>query len=137
MFTKCMMEDIRAILEADLPWNVFEGKRVLVTGAAGFMPGYFVETLLALKEIGHGVGEVVGVVRNLKKAEYRFRHHAGRKDFSLYHHELGEPLSYDGKFDYIIHAASQASPRFYLTDPIGTIQPNVLGTFYMMDRARR
>jgi UDP-glucuronate decarboxylase len=137
MLTKCIVEDVGKILCADLPWERFAGKRILVTGAAGFLPGYFVETLLALGKIGNGVKEVVGLVRDRKKAERRFRHHLGRKDFSLYQSDLSGPLSYDGKFDYVIHAASQASPRFYLTDPVGTTIPNALGTYYLLDRSRR
>jgi UDP-glucuronate decarboxylase len=135
MLTSCIREDVNNILKSGLPWERFAGKRILVTGASGFLPGYFVETLLALKEFGHGPREVVGLVRNLPKAEHRFSHHAGRKDFSLYRHDLSGPLTYDGKFDYIIHAASQASPRFYSVDPVGTILPNVLGTYHLLDRA--
>ncbi len=137
MLTSCVKEDLRNIRKADLPWDRFAGKRILVTGASGFLPGYFVETLLALKDIGCGVKEVVGLVRNLPKAKHRFCHHADRKDFSLYQHDLSGPLTYDGKFDYIIHAASQASPRFYSVDPVGTILPNVLGTYHLLERARQ
>jgi nucleoside-diphosphate-sugar epimerase len=131
-----MTEDIGKILRTELPWDRFGGKRILITGASGFLPGYFVETLLALKNAGHGVKEVVGLVRNLPKAERRFCHHATRKDFSLYQHDLSGPLNYEGRFDYILHAASQASPLFYSVDPVGTILPNVLGTYHLLERAR-
>lgn len=136
MLTSSIKEDIKNIREAALPWEKFANKRILITGAAGFLPAYFVETFLALGDTGNEVKEVVGLVRNRSKAEQRFRHHLSRKNFSLYESHLNGPLSYPGRFDYIIHAASQASPIYYLKDPVGTIMPNVLGTYYLLDRAR-
>jgi UDP-glucuronate decarboxylase len=136
MLTTCVREDIEGILTADLPWEAFSGKRILVTGAAGFLPSYFVETLLALHEHGEGASEVVGLVRNLARARRRFAHHADRHDFRLIDDDLSRPLVCRGKFNYIIHAASQASPRFYDTDPVGTLIPNMLGTYYLLERAR-
>jgi len=136
MLTSCIREDVQNIVDTDLPWGRFAGKRVLVTGASGFLPAYFVETFLALSATGKGPKEVVGLVRNLQKARLRFSHHAGRKDFSLIDSDLGAPLSVDGAFDFIVHGASQASPEFYFTDPVGTLIPNVLGTYYLLERAK-
>lgn len=136
MLTACVTEDVRRILDADLPWDRFSGKRVLVTGAAGFLPAYFVETLLALRTAGNAPKEVVGLVRNVRKAKSRFSHHAERKEFVLIEDDLAAPLPFAGAFDFIIHAASQASPSYYLLDPIGTLKPNVIGTYHLLERAK-
>ena len=61
MLTSCIREDLLNIIGSDLPWDRFAGKRVLVTGAAGFLPAYFVETLLALGTAGNDPKEVVGL----------------------------------------------------------------------------
>lgn len=137
MLAACVAEDIRNVLDTDLPWDRFAGKNVLVTGAAGFLPAYFVETLLALKDRGSAPKGVVGLVRNRGKAEARFKHHRAREDFTLVESDLSGPLPESGAFDYVIHAASQASPRYYLTDPVGTLTPNVIGTYNLLEKARR
>lgn len=136
MLTSCVREDLQNIIGADLPWSRFKDKRILVTGASGFLPGYFVETLLALSAAGEGPKEVVGLVRDLRKAQIRFMHHRGRSDFLLIERDLCLPLVFAEKFHFIIHAASQASPKFYLTDPIGTLKPNAIGTYHLLERAR-
>ncbi|WP_145516486.1 NAD-dependent epimerase/dehydratase family protein, partial [Yersinia aleksiciae] len=38
--------------------------------------------------------------------------------------------------NYIIHAASQASPRYYKTDPVGTLLANTKGTYNVLEFVR-
>jgi nucleoside-diphosphate-sugar epimerase len=45
-------------------------------------------------------------------------------------------LSVEGPVDYIIHAASQASPKYYGQDPVGTLSANVFGTHHLLRLAR-
>lgn len=137
MLTSIVAEDVQRIIGTDLPWERFAGKRILVTGAAGFLPAYFVETLLGLAAKGTGPRQVVGLVRNLERAQRRFAHHGGRKDFLLCDGDLAAPLTLEGRFDYVIHGASQASPRFYFTDPMGTMMPNTVGTYHLLERAKQ
>ncbi len=130
-------EDLTSILAADLPWDEFDGKVVLVTGAGGFLAAYLVETLLRRNEQGaHAPTQVVGLVRSEDKARRRFAHYAGRADLRLIVGDVSEPLTWDGPLDMIVHAASQASPKFYGTDPVGTLSANVLGTNSLLRLAR-
>lgn len=135
MLTSQIEDDIENIVSSALPWERFAGKCILISGAAGFLATYLVETLLALRAIGKGPRLVVGLVRNMPKAQLRFGHHAERQDFELVECDLAEPLALDRKIDFIIHAASQASPKFYIADPIGTLKPNTLGTYQLLLRA--
>ncbi|NJL07162.1 MAG: NAD-dependent epimerase/dehydratase family protein [Methylacidiphilales bacterium] len=135
MSNSIIRSDVQAILDADLPWERFAGKRVLVTGAAGFLPAYIVETLLTLGRTGQGPEEVIGLVRNLEKARRRFAGHAADSRLRLVQADLCEPPPLDSSCNFIIHAASQASPKYYFTDPVGTLEPNVIGTHHLLRRA--
>lgn len=130
-------EDLRAIVAAPIPWDMLRGRTVLISGAAGFMPRYLVETLLFLNERQSNFDcYVVGMVRNLEKARRVFAHHAARDDFEIVEHDVCRPWQGKRNPDFIIHAASQASPRFYGKDPVGTLSPNILGTFHLLELAR-
>lgn len=131
-----VQEDLESILTHPLDWARFQGKRVLVTGAAGFLPAYMVETLLMLKK-KHGIAcEVIGLVRNLEKARDRFQHWLDTPELSFVVADVSEGIPVDIRCDFIIHAASQASPKFYGVDPVGTMTANVLGTYHLLRRAQ-
>ena len=51
--------------------------------------------------------------------------------------DVCEKIIIDSKIDFIIHAASQASPKFYGKDPVGTINANVIGTINLLELAKR
>ena len=128
-------EDLRRIVAADLPWHELAGATVLVSGAAGFLPAYMVETMLALGE--QAPARVIALVRNRSRAETRFAQYASRDDLQLLVQDVSDPLPAEVRADIIIHAAGQASPKYYGVDPVGTIAPNVAGTANLLDLARR
>jgi nucleoside-diphosphate-sugar epimerase len=131
-------EDLKNIITAQLPWQKFYGATVLVTGASGMLPAYMVETLLYLNEkVPKAKIKVIALVRNKATALKRFSFYRNRKDLRLVVADVSKPFSVSGRVDYIIHAASQASPKFYGKDPVGTILPNVFGTYYMLELARK
>lgn len=134
---KIVEEDIERIIAANLDWGVFRNNVFLVSGASGFLPAYIVETLLQLnkKEKGFNV-HVIGLVRNLDKAKKRFAHWLESPFLDLKQHDVCQPFSSKKKIDFIIHAASQASPKFYGVDPVGTLNANVLGTNNLLQLAR-
>lgn len=138
MRQRIIQEDIERILQAPFPWLQFQGKTVLVTGAAGFLPAYMVETLLCLNEQNRDQKTtVIALVRNLEKARRRFAHHLDRKDLRFLVQDASSPVAADFPIHFIIHAASQASPRQYGTDPVGTMSANILGTSHLLELASR
>ena len=67
-------EDLARLVTAPLAWERFQGRTVMVSGAAGFLPAYMVETLLALNEHDPAFGvKVVGLVRDAGRADARSR----------------------------------------------------------------
>ena len=49
--------------------------------------------------------------------------------------DVCEPVALDEPIHFIVHAASQASPKYYGTDPVGTLSANVLGTYHLLNLA--
>lgn len=132
-----MEEDRRVIASASLDWHSFSGKTVLISGANGFLPAYMVETLLYLNEKSEQEPvKVIALVRNIDRGWARFAHYSGRSDLRFITQDVSFPVKVQEPLDYIIHAASQASPKYYGIDPVGTLSANILGTFNLLELAR-
>lgn len=130
-------EDLANITRADLPWRRLAGKTVLISGANGFLPAYIVEVLLYLNEINRSQQtKVLGLVRNKQKALSRFRAYKGREELRFIVQDVCAPIVIDQKPDFVIHAASQSSPKYFGRDPVGTLSANLLGTHNLLNLAR-
>jgi dTDP-glucose 4,6-dehydratase len=106
-------------------------KRVLISGAAGFIGSHLCDRLL--KE-GY---EVVGVDNLITGLERNIAHLAAEPRFEFRLHDVTTPLAIAGRFDYVIHAASPASPKDYLEHPIETLDVGSIGTKLMLEIAER
>ena len=122
--------DIKNIKQENLPWINLENKTVLVSGANGFIPSYIVRTLLSINNT-----KIIAVVRNKQKAENKFQDCLDNPNLKIIIQDISQPLSIDEKIDYIIHAASQASPKYYGIDPVGTLKANTIGTYNLLELA--
>ncbi len=127
-------EDIAYIIDHPLPWGDLVGSTVLVSGAGGFLAAYMVETLAELNRRGAGI-RVVCLVRNLEKARKRLGHLLPIGVELLEQNIVCALRSDVPRADFIIHAASQASPRFYGVDPVGTLEANTTGTQHLLRHA--
>ena len=134
---KIILEDLQYIIEAPVDWTRLSGKTILISGANGFLPAYMVETLLFLykKRIIQDV-KVLALVRNLEKAKSRFKYYLNYANLEFIVQDVCDPVNVDQKIDLIIHAASQASPKYYGIDPVGTLRANTVGTINMMKLAQ-
>jgi len=119
-----------------IPWDELSGKTVMVTGAAGFLAAYMIETMLFLNETKKLNITVLAVVRNREKFSERFSIHLSRTDLLCIEQDICFPISESRPIDFIIHAASQASPKFYAIDPVGTLSANTMGTAHLLELAR-
>jgi UDP-glucuronate decarboxylase len=127
--------EMDSIISVKLPWNRLYGKRVLITGAGGFIASHLVKTLLYLNDTKKAGIKVAGVVRNKKSINKNLSGYKKRKDLEIIVSCLDKPLKIKGNIDFLIHAASKASPKFYAVDPVGILLPNVLGTYHLLDLA--
>lgn len=132
-------QDIAAVLGRDLPWSKFSGQHILVTGAGGFLGGYITRLLLALYPQGMLTRElrVTALVRNASRARVRLADVLSDGQLEIRQCDLSKLSHIDvHNCSYIIHAASQASPRFYKVDPVGTLLPNAIGTAALLEAFR-
>ena len=132
-----LKQDLAEITSADIDWKQFNNKTVLITGANGFLPAYMVETLLYLNNNYDNFNvSVIALVRNKEKAISRFTDYKGDDHLIFIEQDVCSEISIQGPVDFIIHAASQASPKYYGIDPVGTLSANVLGTINLMKLAQ-
>jgi len=96
-------------------------RRVVITGAAGFIGSHLAETLL---DRGYSV---VGVDNFITGDPANIAHLRGR-DFELMEHNVSKPFFVSGPVDFVLHWASPASPIDYAQLPIPTLKAGALGT---------
>jgi nucleoside-diphosphate-sugar epimerase len=134
---KILSEDLETIYQSNVDWTRFCNTTVLITGASGFLPAYLVESLLYLNTINDKYNvKVLALVRNIEGAEAKFAAHNQSPFLTFINQDVSEKIDIVDNIDYIIHAASQASPKYYGTDPVGTLKANILGTINLAELAK-
>ncbi len=105
-------------------------KKVLITGAAGFLGSHLCDRMI--KEGYHVIAMDNLLTGNLKNIEHLFP----LKEFEFYYHDITKYIHIPGELDYILHFASPASPIDYLKMPIQTLKVGALGTHNVLGVAK-
>lgn len=103
-------------------------KKILITGATGFIGHYLVE------HFSHDY-EILCIIRPNTKNKARLN---GLKNFTLIEHDLRNPFDIDkiGDVEYILHAGGNPSASDSLIDPRNNVIDNVIGTVNILDLAK-
>jgi dTDP-glucose 4,6-dehydratase len=104
-------------------------KRVVITGAAGFIGSHLAETLL---DRGYAV---IGI-DNLLTGDTENIAHLVNRQFTFIKHDVTNYIYIDGPVDFVLHWASPASPIDYLELPIPTLKVGALGTHKALGLAK-
>ena len=105
-------------------------KRVLITGAAGFLGSHLCDRFV--KEGFHVIGMDNLITGDLRNIEHLFK----LEQFEFYHHDVSKFIHVPGDLHYILHFASPASPIDYLKIPIQTLKVGSLGTHNCLGLAK-
>lgn len=113
------------------------GSTVVVTGAAGFLGGFFLDVLDAFNHSrGGSPAQVVAVDNMMVGPPARLSHLAGRPWLSIRAGDVSRPMELPAA-DWIIHCASIGSPSIYRANPLAVIAANVQGTWNMLELAHK
>ncbi len=107
-----------------------ERKRILITGAAGFLGSHLCDRFV--KEDFHVIGMDNLITGELRNIEHLFP----LENFEFYNHDVSKFVYVSGPLDYILHFASPASPIDYLKIPIQTLKVGSLGIHNLLGLAR-
>jgi len=105
-------------------------KRILITGAAGFLGSHLCDRFIADGYYVIGMDNLI--TGSLSNIEHLFPH----ERFEFAHHDVSKFVHVPGKLDYILHFASPASPIDYLKIPIQTLKVSSLGTHNLLGLAK-
>lgn len=131
-----VQEDIKNIITSDTKWEKLRNKTVLITGASGMLATYLVYTLMALNINENYNIKVIALVRNEQKARNKFSFFLEHEKFELQVQDVTFPINIKEKVHFIVHAAGNASPKYILSNPIGIIKANTLGTMNVLELAK-
>lgn len=107
-----------------------ERKRILITGAAGFLGSHLCDRFI--KDGYHVIAMDNLITGRLKNIEHLFP----LENFEFYNHDVSKFIHVPGKLDFILHFASPASPIDYLKIPIQTLKVGSLGIHNCLGLAR-
>lgn len=137
--------EVQAIARAMEPvLRPLQGESLLVTGGAGFVCSYFVDTIAHLNRTWARPCRVICVDNLITGQAGRLAHLLNRPDIRFVEHDLSRPLesneslrdALQAPVRWMIHGAGIASPSTYRKYPLETIGVNVRGTEHVLELAR-
>ena len=116
--------------------GALEGRRFLITGATGLIGSFLTE---ALARLNATAGANIGIYAAGRSEAGMRRRFGALADAACFHYvpyDATKPVSLDFEPDFVVHAATSAHPMAYATDPVGTMQANLIGVMNLLEALR-
>ncbi|MCD7894898.1 MAG: NAD-dependent epimerase/dehydratase family protein [Erysipelotrichaceae bacterium] len=129
---KILEEDLQLIINSGDYFKKLNNKTILITGFKGMIGSYLTKTCLYLNDIKGFNINVIGLTKRNENIDPYISNHP---NMNIVIQDVSKPFEIENHVDWVIHAASPASPKIMKIDPVGTIAANALGTWNALDFA--
>ncbi len=122
-----------------IDFNEFNNKTVLITGSSGLIGSQLVELFACISNIKKLNIKIIATGRNKERLEKRFSHLTTNKNIKFIELNIDDESKLDIRDDvnYIIHAASPTSSKFFVTNPVETLNTTIHGTNKILELAKQ
>lgn len=130
-------EDLEKAVRTDyLPWEEFRGKRILVTGATGFVGSLLCKCFLFANRLLDLDIQIYGAVRSSVKAQKIYGRLTETAGLELFEWDIRYPCEQEMAVDYIFHCAGVTASKVMVDHPVKTLLTAVDGTHNVLELAR-
>lgn len=132
MMNDIIRGDMEEIYRREDRWSDLDGRTIILTGAYGMLASYVLYLLVYLRTEKGIKLNVIAQGRSQAKFNKRMREIAEQSFIRFMENDLTQNIDIDEDVDYIIHAASLASPQYYEVCPVEVLLPNVIGNYNLL-----
>ena len=131
---KLYLEDIQNVLNLPLDWDELKGKSFMIAGASGLIGCFLVDVLMCANKQKDLNCKIYALGRNSSTAQKRFAEYWDNDSFEFISCDINNVICLDlPQINYVFHFASNTHPLAYSTDPIGTMEANIIGTRNLLE----
>ncbi len=131
-----VQSDMKNIFKQDINFEKLYNKSILITGASGMIAAYYMYLLMFLNDNKNANIKIYALVRDIERLEF-LTNFSNRNDIFPIVQDVCDYINFSDKLDYIIHMASSANPKTIVSDPVGIIKANVIGTFNVLELSKK
>lgn len=133
--SETFLDDLRTAVGSSIEIEKLFNSSVMITGASGLIGSFLTDMLLLCNKERNS--NITIYALDLSKERLADRFEGAKTDELVFvEHNVNDEPDFDFQVDHIIHAASNAFPAAFNSDPVGTIMSNIQGTKYLLDYGR-
>lgn len=117
-------------------WQKFSNKTVLVTGASGLIESLLARVFLGINKKNNANIKILLLARSEQSIKELFGDDINERVTVYYQNDIAEPLDIPCEVDYIIHTAAPANSKYYIEEPVETMDAIINGSKRMLELAR-
>ena len=133
--SKTYIEDLHTALKCSIGIGELKKKRLLITGATGTIGSFLIDMLIEYNKHGADI-KIYATGRSIERLKNRFNDVESNL-LEYVEYDIQSPIKFYKDVDYIIHAAGNAHPDAFNSDPVGTIIGNIYGTYNLLEYGRK